>query len=141
MLSVTATKVLHERDVLLVDMSIVKLNWLNFAMSKNCNPCFCAVNTFLPDRVKLYGRVFLAPQSKLLGSALREIKFRTRYGLNIVGIYREGKAISDKLIDQPISQAPHAIFCLLLIVTMMAIDEIPNFIAVLIARFIGRVLY
>jgi len=31
------------------------------------------------------------------------------------------------------SQAPHAIFCLILMVTMMAIDEIPNFIAVLIA--------
>lgn len=116
----------------------------------------------------------LAPQSDLLGSTLREIKFRTRYGLNVVGIYREGKTIDDKLIDQPMrlgdvllivgdwklirllstdrrnfivlnlaaeveavapaaSQAPHAIFCLILMVTMMAIDEIPNFIAVLIA--------
>lgn len=105
---------------------------------------------------------------------MREIKFRTRYGLNVVGIYREGKTIDDKLIDQPMrlgdillivgdwklirllstdrrnfivlnlaaeveavapatSQAPHAIFCLVLMVTMMAIDEIPNFIAVLIA--------
>lgn len=43
----------------------------------------------------------LAPQFELLGSTLREIKFRTRYGLNVVGIYCEGKTIDDKLINQP----------------------------------------
>lgn len=175
MLSVTAATELHERDVLLVDMSDSEVDLNEFCHEQKLAPMILR-GEYFSARAREVGMAefSLAPQSDLLGSTLREIKFRTRYGLNVVGIYREGKTIDDKLIDQPMrlgdvllivgdwklirllstdrrnfivlnlaaeveavapaaSQAPHAIFCLILMVTMMAIDEIPNFIAVLIA--------
>lgn len=175
MLSVTAATELHERDVLLVDMSDSEVDLNEFCHEQKLAPMILR-GEYFSARAREVGMAefSLAPQSELLGSTLREIKFRTRYGLNVVGIYREGKTIDDKLIDQPMrlgdvllivgdwklirllstdrrnfivlnlaaeveavapaaSQAPHAIFCLILMVTMMAIDEIPNFIAVLIA--------
>jgi di/tricarboxylate transporter len=175
MLSVTATTELHERDVLLVDMADSEVDLNEFCHQQKLTPMILRGEYFSARSREVGMAEFsLAPQSELLGSTLREIKFRTRYGLNVVGIYREGKTIDDKLIDQPMrlgdillivgdwklirllstdrhnfivlnlaaeveavapaaSQAPHAIFCLALMVTMMAIDEIPNFIAVLIA--------
>lgn len=175
MLSVTAATELHERDVLLVDMSDSEVDLNGFCHEQKLAPMILT-GEYFSARAREVGMAefSLAPQSELLGSTLREIKFRTRYGLNVVGIYREGKTIDDKLIDQPMrlgdvllivgdwklirllstdrrnfivlnlaaeveavapaaSQAPHAIFCLILMVTMMAIDEIPNFITVLIA--------
>ncbi|WGL97418.1 SLC13 family permease [Arsenophonus sp. aPb] len=175
MLSVTAATELHERDVLLVDMSDSEVDLNEFCHEQKLAPMILRGEYFSARSREVGMAEFsLAPQSELLGSTLREIKFRTRYGLNVVGIYREGKTVDDKLIDQPMrlgdillivgdwklirllstdrrnfivlnlaaeveavapatSQAPHAIFCLVLMVTMMAIDEIPNFIAVLIA--------
>ncbi|WGL96429.1 SLC13 family permease [Arsenophonus nasoniae] len=175
MLSVTAATELHERDVLLVDISESEVDLNDFCHEQKLAPMILRGEYFSARSREVGMAEFsLAPQSELLGSTLREIKFRTRYGLNVVGIYREGKTIDDKLIDQPMrlgdillivgdwklirllstdrrnfivlnlaaeveavapatSQAPHAIFCLVLMVTMMAIDEIPNFIAVLIA--------
>ncbi len=103
-----------------------------------------------------------------------EIAFRTRFGLNIVGMKRDGKAMDGSVVDEPLqlgdillvvgnlaancpagearpdfvvlnmpvevddaspahSQAPHAIFCLVLMVALMLTDEIPNPIAAIIA--------
>ena len=109
-----------------------------------------------------------------MGKTVREIAFRTRFGLNIVGMKRDGKAMDGSVVDEPLqlgdillvvgnwrqiallakrgrdfvvlnmpvevddaspahSQAPHAIFCLVLMVALMLTDEIPNPIAAIIA--------
>ncbi|MGL4193736.1 MAG: SLC13 family permease, partial [Edwardsiella piscicida] len=114
---------------------------------------------------------------EVIGKTLREVTFRTRYGLNVVGIRRSGSALDGKLVDEPLqmgdillvigswrqirqlrqlqqnarnfvvlslpaevddevpalSQAPHALFCLALMIAMMLTAEIPNVIAALIA--------
>ncbi|WP_186824875.1 cation:proton antiporter regulatory subunit, partial [Klebsiella pneumoniae] len=118
--------------------------------------------------------VSLIPDSELIGKSVREIAFRTRFDLNIVGLKRDGKAIDGAVTDEPLqlgdimlvvgnwrqiallakrgrdfvvlnmpievndaspahSQAPHAIFCLVLMVALMLTDEIPNPIAAIIA--------
>ncbi|MDX7018702.1 TrkA C-terminal domain-containing protein, partial [Klebsiella aerogenes] len=46
--------------------------------------------------------VSMNPDSELLGKSLREIKFRTRYGLNVVAIRREGSALPGKIVDEPL---------------------------------------
>lgn len=46
--------------------------------------------------------VSMNPDSELLGKSLKDIKFRTRYGLNVVGIRRDGKALDGKLVDEPL---------------------------------------
>ncbi len=102
MLSVTAATELHERDVLLVDMSDSEVDLNEFCHEQKLAPMILR-GEYFSARAREVGMAefSLAPQSELLGSTLREIKFRTRYGLNVVGIYREGKTIDDKLIDQP----------------------------------------
>ncbi|VTN57540.1 transport protein [Klebsiella pneumoniae] len=118
--------------------------------------------------------VALIPDSEMIGKTVREIAFRTRFGLNIVGMKRDGKAMDGSVVDEPLqlgdillvvgnwrqiallakrgrdfvvlnmpvevddaspahSQAPHAIFCLVLMVALMLTDEIPNPIAAIIA--------
>lgn len=118
--------------------------------------------------------VTIVPDSDLIGKTLREMTFRTRYGLNVVGIRRDGVPMEGKLVNEPlqlgdillvignwkqirqlqlqprdfivlhlpaevddvapaISQAPHALFCLALMIAMMLTDEVPNAIAALIA--------
>ncbi|MBQ4796675.1 SLC13 family permease, partial [Pectobacterium versatile] len=118
--------------------------------------------------------VSLIPDSGLLGKTLQEASFRSRYGLTVVGIRRDGEALEGTLADEALklgdillvigdwknirllhqhkhhfivlnlpaevdevapasNQAPHALFCLALMVAMMLTDEIPNAIAALIA--------
>ena len=118
--------------------------------------------------------ISLIPESELIGKTVREIAFRTRYGLNVVGLKRDGTALAGAVVDEPLlmgdiilvvgnwklitllgqkgrdfvvlnmpvevseaspahSQAPHAIFCLVLMVALMLTDEIPNTVAAIIA--------
>lgn len=46
--------------------------------------------------------VSLIPESELLGKTVREMGFRTRYGLNVVGLKRDGVAMKGAVVDEPI---------------------------------------
>jgi len=118
--------------------------------------------------------VLMVPESEFVGKTIREMAFRTRFGLNVVGLRRAGRVVEGLLVDEPIhpgdvmlvvgswklvkqlnqkdrdflvlnipvevgdaspahSQAPHALFCLVLMVVLMLMDEVPNAIAAIIA--------
>ncbi|MEQ5402992.1 SLC13 family permease [Providencia rettgeri] len=175
MVSATGGTELRERDVLLVDISVSDDDLRQFCSEQLLEPMILRGDYF-SDQSRDVGmaEVSMNPDSELLGKSLRDIKFRTRYGLNVVGIRRDGKALGGKLVDEPLrlgdillvigdwklirilstkprnfivlnlaaeveavapaaSQAPHALFCLALMVAMMVTNEIPNFIAALIA--------
>lgn len=175
MVSATGGTELREQDVLLVDIAVSDDALRQFCFEQKLEPMILRGDYF-SDQSRDVGmaEVSMNPDSELLGKSLRDIKFRTRYGLNVVGIRRDGKAIGGKLVDEPLrlgdillvigdwklirilstkprnfivlnlaaeaeavapasSQAPHALFCLALMVAMMVTNEIPNFIAALIA--------
>lgn len=46
--------------------------------------------------------VALIPDSEMIGKTVREIAFRTRFGLNIVGMKRDGKAMDGSVVDEPL---------------------------------------
>ncbi len=46
--------------------------------------------------------VSLIPESKLLGKSVREVTFRSSYGLSVVGLRRDGEALAGKLVDEPL---------------------------------------
>ncbi|WP_204302379.1 cation:proton antiporter regulatory subunit, partial [Serratia marcescens] len=46
--------------------------------------------------------VSLIPDSELIGKTVREMAFRTRFGLNIVGLKRDGKALDGAVVDEPL---------------------------------------
>lgn len=163
------------RDVLLIDMSASDVDLRQFCGEQMLEPMVLRGEYFADQALDVgMAEVALIPDSELMGKTVREIAFRTRFGLNIVGMKRDGKAMDGSVVDEPLqlgdillvvgnwrqiallakrgrdfvvlnmpvevddaspahSQAPHAIFCLVLMVALMLTDEIPNPIAAIIA--------
>ncbi|HBQ0222878.1 TPA: SLC13 family permease [Klebsiella pneumoniae] len=163
------------RDVLLIDMSASDVDLRQFCGEQMLEPMVLRGEYFADQALDVgMAEVALIPDSEMIGKTAREIAFRTRFGLNIVGMKRDGKAMDGSVVDEPLqlgdillvvgnwrqiallakrgrdfvvlnmpvevddaspahSQAPHAIFCLVLMVALMLTDEIPNPIAAIIA--------
>ncbi|HEM6675421.1 TPA: SLC13 family permease [Citrobacter amalonaticus] len=163
------------RDELLIDMSAADVDLREFCSEQLLEPMVLRGEYFSDQALDVgMAEISLIPESELIGKSVREIGFRTRYGLNVVGLKRDGVAIEGSLADEPLlmgdiilvvgnwkligmlakqgrdfvalnlpeevseaspahSQAPHAIFCLVLMVALMLTDEIPNPIAAIIA--------
>jgi di/tricarboxylate transporter len=163
------------RDVLLIDMSAADVDLRQFCSEQLLEPMVLRGEYFSDQSLDVgMAEVSLIPDSELLGKTVREIAFRTRYGLNIVGLKRGGQTMDGVVVDEPLqhgdivlvvgnwkqisllaqngrdfvvlnvpieeseaspahSQAPHAIFCLVLMVALMLTDEIPNPVAAIIA--------
>ncbi|HHV4050343.1 TPA: SLC13 family permease [Klebsiella pneumoniae] len=163
------------RDVLLIDMSASDVDLRQFCGEQMLEPMVLRGEYFADQALDVgMAEVALIPDSEMIGKTVREIAFRTRFGLHIVGMKRDGKAMDGSVVDEPLqlgdillvvgnwrqiallakrgrdfvvlnmpvevddaspahSQAPHAIFCLVLMVALMLTDEIPNPIAAIIA--------
>ncbi|CAM7506039.1 Di- and tricarboxylate antiporter [Klebsiella variicola subsp. variicola] len=163
------------RDVLLIDMSASDVDLRQFCGEQMLEPMVLRGEYFADQALDVgMAEVSLIPDSEMIGKTVREIAFRTRFGLNIVGLKRDGEAMDGSVVDEPLqlgdillvvgnwrqiallakrgrdfvvlnmpvevddaspahSQAPHAIFCLVLMVALMLTDEIPNPIAAIIA--------
>lgn len=173
--SATTQTQLQEKDILLIDIPVDDEEVRRFCFEQKLEPMILRGNYF-SEQVRDVGmaEVCLNPDSELIGKTIKDIKFRTRYGLNVIGIRRAGVAIDGKLVDEPLhlgdvllvigdwkliralslkihnfivlnvaaevqsvvpasSQAPHALFCLILMVILMVANQVPNFIAALIA--------
>ncbi len=173
--NVTGVTEFRARDVLLIDMSASEIDLREFCSEQMLEPMVLRGEYFSDQALDVgMAEVSLIPESELIGQTLREIGFRTRYGLNVVGLRRNGEAMEGLLVDEALqlgdillvvgdwklisqlqqkgrdflvlnlpveegeaspahSQAPHAIFCLALMVALMLTDEIPNTIAAIIA--------
>ncbi|WP_413732256.1 SLC13 family permease [Sodalis sp. RH20] len=175
MVSAGGNTELRQRDVLLIDMSASEVDLRQFCSEQQLEPMVLR-GEYFSEQARDVGmaEVSLIPDSELVGKTLRQVGFRSRYGVNVVGIRRNGEAMAGKLIDEEltlgdillvigdwklirqlqlkknnfivlnlpaevddvapaVSQAPHALFCLALMVAMMLTEEIPNPIAALIA--------
>lgn len=166
---------LRVRDVLLIDMSASDVDLREFCGEQMLEPMVLRGEYFSEQALDVgMAEVSMVPESALLGQTVRDIGFRSRYGLNVVGIKRGGSAMEGTLVDETLqlgdimlvvgnwkqirqlgmqsrdfvvlnlpveeqdaspahTQAPHAIFCLALMVALMLTDEIPNPIAAIIA--------
>ncbi|MCS2162684.1 SLC13 family permease [Scandinavium sp. H11S7] len=165
----------HARDVLLIDMSAADVDLRQFCTEQLLEPMVLRGEYFSDQALDVgMAEVSLIPDSELAGKTVREMEFRTRFGLNVVGMKRDGKAVDGAVVDETIalgdillvvgnwkqiaqlsqrgrdfvvhnmpievndaspahSQAPHAIFCLVLMVALMLTDEIPNPIAAIVS--------
>lgn len=154
------------RDVLLIDMSASDVDLRQFCGEQMLEPMVLRGEYFSDQALDVgMAEVSLIPDSELIGKTVREIAFRTRFDLNIVGLKRDGKALDGAVTDEALqlgdimlvvgnwrqiallakrgrdfvvlnmpievndaspahSQAPHAIFCLVLMVALMLTDEI-----------------
>ncbi|HEY0209833.1 SLC13 family permease [Acerihabitans sp.] len=175
MVSAGGNTELRQRDVLLIDMSASEVDLRQFCGEQQLEPMVLR-GEYFSEQARDVGmaEVSLIPDSELVGKTLRQVGFRSRYGVNVVGIRRNAEALAGKLIDEElrlgdillvigdwklirqlqlkknnfivlnlpaevddvapaVSQAPHALFCLALMVAMMLTEQIPNPIAALVA--------
>ncbi len=175
MISAGGNTELHQRDVLLIDMTASEMGLRQFCSEQHLEPLILR-GEYFSDQARDVGmaEVSLIPDSELIGKTLRQVGFRSRYGVNVVGIRRNAQAMTGKLTDEElslgdillvigdwklirqlqikknnfillnlpaevddvapaVSQAPHALLCLVLMVAMMLTEEIPNPVAALIA--------
>lgn len=163
------------RDVLLIDMSAADVDLREFCAEQLLEPMILRGEYFSDQALDVgMAEVSPIPETELLGKTVREIGFRSRYGLNVVGLKRDGEAMAGAVVDVPLqlgdillvvgnwklisqlgqkgreflvlnmpveenavspahSQAPHAVFCLVLMVALMLTDEIPNPVAAITA--------
>ncbi|WP_312625263.1 SLC13 family permease [Scandinavium sp.] len=173
--NVSGVSEFHARDVLLIDMSAADVDLRQFCSEQLLEPMVLRGEYFSDQALDVgMAEVSLIPDSELVGKTVREMEFRSRFGLNVAGLKRGGKAVEGSVVDDAIepgdillvvgnwkliahlsqsgrdfvvhnmpievndaspahSQAPHAVFCLVLMVALMLTDEIPNPIAAIIA--------
>jgi di/tricarboxylate transporter len=101
MVSATGSTELRARDVLLLDMSDSEVSIRQFCVEEQLEPMVLRGEYFSEQSRDVgMAEVSLIPDSELLGKSLRQVGFRSRYGLNVVGIRRQAEALEGKLVDE-----------------------------------------
>lgn len=93
-----------EKDILLIDISDPKFELSQFCQYHNLEAAEIRRANF-SNQSKSMGMVEITPkpESNSLGKTLAELQFRSRYGLNVVGIKRNNEVLTGNLIDLPIT--------------------------------------
>ncbi|MGV7960791.1 SLC13 family permease [Photorhabdus tasmaniensis] len=103
MVSAIGNTELRERDVLLIDMSDSEVDLREFCSEQWLEPMVLRGEYFSEQSRNVgMAEVSVIPESNLLGKSLREIGFRTCYGLNVIGIRRDSEPLLGKLVDEPL---------------------------------------
>ncbi|WP_261640104.1 SLC13 family permease [Erwinia mallotivora] len=103
MVPVTGTTEFHARDVLLIDMSAAGIDLREFCSANLLEPMILRGDYF-SDRAQDVGmaEVLVIPDSELQGKTLREIAFRSRFGVSVIGVRRKGEVAEGALNDLPL---------------------------------------
>lgn len=101
MVSADSTTELHVHDVLLVDMADPEADVRHFCTEEMLEPMILR-GEYFSEQAREVGMAEIAfiPDSELLGKTVRQLTFRTRYNLNVVGIRRKGEVIQGNQLDE-----------------------------------------
>ncbi|OOF67834.1 SLC13 family permease [Rodentibacter caecimuris] len=91
-----STSEIREKDILVVDISRPEINLEQFCNEFNLEPAEIKSQSF-SVQAKSIGMVelTLVPNSSCIGKTTADLAFRSEYGLNVVGIKRDGEILSD----------------------------------------------
>lgn len=94
---------IKEKDILLIDISNPDLDLEEFCENHQLEPAEIRGYSF-SQQSKSMGLVEVTPipDSDYLGKTIAELRFRSRYGVNIVGIKRNNEILSGNLVEVPI---------------------------------------
>ena len=103
MVTVTGETTFRDRDVLLIDMSAAEIDLRQFCSEQRLEPLILRGDYF-SDRARDVGmaEVLLTPDSELTGKSVRELGFRSRFGVSIIGIRRRNSLLEGALTDEPL---------------------------------------
>ncbi|MGE8457911.1 MAG: SLC13 family permease, partial [Pseudomonas alloputida] len=93
--------VLHQGDVLLLDLFAKHDDLRSLCQTMQLEPLHFKAAYFIDQSQDLgMAEVSLPPGSQLIGKSILELAFRTRYGLNVVGLRRDQAAIEEQLVEE-----------------------------------------
>lgn len=103
MVTVTGETTFRDRDVLLIDMSAAEIDLRQFCSEQRLEPLILRGDYF-SDRARDVGmaEVLLTPDSELTGKSVRELGFRSRFSVSIIGIRRRNSLLEGALTDEPL---------------------------------------
>jgi len=101
LLTAQSGTVLEAGDMLLVDIIPVEINILDVCHKLGLHSIPLQKSFFsLHARQLGLAEIAIPPESKLLGSSISELGFRTKYKLNVVGIRRSGAPLNGVLVEE-----------------------------------------
>ncbi|VEC21969.1 Na(+)/dicarboxylate symporter [Shimwellia blattae] len=103
MVNVNGQTEFRARDVLLIDMSASEVDLREFCSENLLEPMVLRGEYFSDQAMDVgMAEISLIPDSEMIGKTLRQMGFRSRYGLNVVGLKRNGEAMDGVLVDEPL---------------------------------------
>ena len=88
---------IHEGDILLVRGQVENLIKVKKIEGIEIDPELRVSDKDLRTRKIRIAEVLISPQSNVIGRTFRGIKFRQRYGLTVLAVYRAGHSLWDKI--------------------------------------------
>ena len=90
------TSEIKAKDILMVDLERCDFNFDMFCQEFNLEPAEIKSQSF-DHQARSIGmaELIIVPNSACIGKTTAELQFRTKYGLNVVGIKRDGVVLSD----------------------------------------------
>ncbi|MDD0974885.1 SLC13 family permease [Pseudomonas fontis] len=120
-ISPDSSTTINEGDVLLLDLFAPKDDLRSLCQAMHLEPLHFKAAYFI-DQSREVGmaEVALPPGSQLIGKTLLELTFRSRWGLNVVGLRRDNTAIEEQLVEEKLKMGD----TLLVIGTWKAIRQL-----------------
>lgn len=114
---------IREKDILMIDISNPEFDVEEFCRFNKLEPDEIRGANF-NEQTKSIGMVELTPvpDGSCIGKSAAELRFRSNYGVNIVGIKRNGEILSGHLVEEPLKAGD----LLLVIGDWKLIRQIPN---------------
>ncbi|SCX79589.1 SLC13 family permease [Basfia succiniciproducens] len=93
---------IKEKDILLIDVANPDLDLSAFCHLYHLEPTEIR-NTHFNEQLKSVGMVEITPvpDSAAIGRSAAELRFRSNYGLNVIGIKRNGELLQGHLVEEP----------------------------------------
>ncbi|QIM61878.1 citrate transporter [Pasteurellaceae bacterium Orientalotternb1] len=102
-LSAYGNATLHEKDVLLFDVGVESETFLALCEQFGLKPIELKGEYFSAHSKSIgMAEISILPESELLGKTVSELKFRSQFGLSVVGFKREGEVLLDNIIYTPL---------------------------------------
>ncbi|MBN6062815.1 SLC13 family permease [Aggregatibacter actinomycetemcomitans] len=96
------TSEIHEKDILLMDISDPELNIETFCTEYNLERAEIRAQYFSEQASSIgMAELILVPNSDCIGKSTEQLRFRSKYDLNVVGIKRDGEVLGGHFVEMP----------------------------------------
>lgn len=102
-INASVDEIFQPKDILLLDTALDEETYQRCYEHLKLKP-IALKGEYFSSHAKSVGmaEISVMPEAECIGKTIRELKFRSKYHLSIVGLKRDGEIIQDKLIETPL---------------------------------------